>query len=82
LFGVLIADNDSEPHTHGTPKPALECGERVLLSTSKDPVQTAWAVTSQAAPGMITPPGSEDATKLDLARIAGTRPGRRALSRP
>jgi len=27
-------------------------------------------------------PGSEDATKLDLARIAGIRPGRRALSRP
>jgi PAS domain-containing protein len=27
-------------------------------------------------------PGSEDATKLDLARVAGIRPGRRALSRP
>ena len=27
-------------------------------------------------------PGSQDATKLDLARIAGIRPGRRALSRP
>ena len=27
-------------------------------------------------------PGSEDATKLDLARIAGIRPGRQALSRP
>jgi len=27
-------------------------------------------------------PGSEDATKLDLARIAGIRPGRRTLSRP
>jgi transcriptional regulator with XRE-family HTH domain len=27
-------------------------------------------------------PGSEDATKLDLARIAGIRPDRRALSRP
>jgi hypothetical protein len=26
--------------------------------------------------------GSEDATKLDLARIAGIRPGHRALSRP
>jgi hypothetical protein len=27
-------------------------------------------------------PGREDATKLDLARIAGIRPGRRAPSRP
>jgi hypothetical protein len=27
-------------------------------------------------------PASEDATKLDLSRIAGIRPGRQALSRP